>query len=117
MDMQSMLIGLVALHVLPGVFWAGSSFVLARNGAVGVERFSYPQLFAAAVTIAAGAGLWRLTHSGVFAAAEKVLATGAACALAAAVLQSIALPAVRRLRSAAGDTAHDRAKCALIQRL
>jgi hypothetical protein len=115
--MQSLLIGLIALHVLPGVFWAGSSFVLARTAAAGVERFAYPQLAAAAVTILAGMGLWKLTHAGVFATSEKILATGVACALAAAVLQAIALPVVRRLRSAVGDAERDRTKSALSQRL
>jgi hypothetical protein len=110
--MQSLLIGLIVLHVLPGVFWAGSSFVLARTAAVGVERFAFPQVAAATVTIIAGMGLWRLTHAGVFATSEKVLATGAVCALAAAVLQVIALPAVRRLRSSAGGAGRDRAKSA-----
>ncbi len=115
--MQSLLIGLIVLHVLPGVFWAGSSFVMARTGAIEVERFGFPQVGAAAVTILAGMGLWRLTHAGVFATSEKVLATGAACALMAAILQVAALPSVRRLRSAAGDAGRDRAKSALIQRL
>ena len=46
--MQLVLIVLLAFHVVPGVFWAGTTFVLARTGGQGAEQLAYPQIGAAA---------------------------------------------------------------------
>jgi hypothetical protein len=46
----------IALHVLSGVFWAGSTFVLARSGGIGAERLAYPQV----VAVLGGIVLWGL---------------------------------------------------------
>lgn len=94
----------IALHVLAGVFWAGSTFVLARTGGVLAARLAFPQLGAAATTVVAGAVTAHLLFHGApdAMAAAKPLAVGALCALAAFAVQASALPAVRRLR-AAGD--------------
>ena len=108
---------LVALHVLPGVFWAGSTFVLARTSAESVERLAYPQIGAAFVTIVAGAILWNFTHGTDFLSSERILALGVLSALIAAVLQASSLPIVGRLRSADGRvTASLRARIARRQR-
>ncbi|HUZ62536.1 MAG TPA: hypothetical protein VMU82_02375 [Acetobacteraceae bacterium] len=117
--MQTVLIVTVALHVLAGVFWAGSTFVLARSGGEGAEALAYPQMGAAAVVVVAGLVLWGLLHAGGFGPQEQVLALGAVCAVAAAGVQgSISLPAVRRLRMANGPAAAClRGRIALGQRL
>ena len=78
---------LIALHVLTGVFWAGSTFTLARNGGVGSEALFRPQMGAAVVAVLTGAGMWHLLHAGNFALGEKVLAAGALAAIAAAGVQ------------------------------
>ena len=99
--MQIVVMVLLVLHVLPGVFWAGSTFVLARAGGAGAESLAYPQIGSATVSILAGAGLWGVLHRGSFGTFEEVLALGIACAIAAAGLQSArSLPSVRRLASA-----------------
>ena len=49
--MQVLLIVLLIFHVVPGVFWAGTTFVLARNGGQGAEQIAYPQLGAATVSM------------------------------------------------------------------
>jgi len=96
------------LHVLPAMFWAGSTAVLARSGAVGVEELAYPQLGAAATAILAGIALWVLNHKGAEGTGENVLKAGAVCAILAVLLQVATLPRVRQLIAAT-----DAAKLAL----
>jgi len=117
--MQILLMVVVALHVLPAVFWAGSTFVLARAGGAGAEGLAYPQLGSAAVTVIMGGVLWNLTHGQSFETPERILAAGAASALVALGLQAaIALPAVRRLSNAnSADLGNLRNRIALTQRL
>jgi hypothetical protein len=85
--MQSLIIVLVALHVLAGVFWAGSTFALARMGGQGTQGLFGPQMGAATVAVLAGVGLWALLHRGAPGPMEKTLAVGAVCAIAAAGIQ------------------------------
>jgi hypothetical protein len=77
----------IAVHVLSGVFWAGTTFALARGQGLGAQSLRKPQLGAAAVAVVSGALLGRLTHHGAFGNAERVLALGAAAALLAAAVQ------------------------------
>jgi hypothetical protein len=99
--MQALLLSVQALHVVPAVFWAGTTFALARSGGAGAERLVGPQVGAMGVTILAGAGLWALTHRGAFGSTERLLAVGIACALLAGAIQVVrALPAARKLRAA-----------------
>ena len=81
------LIPIIALHVLSGVFWAGTTFALARGQGLGAQSLRKPQLAAAAVAVLSGALLGHLTHHGAFGNAERVLALGAAAALLAAAVQ------------------------------
>jgi uncharacterized membrane protein len=116
--MQLTLTTVTALHVLPAVFWAGTTFVLARAGGDGAERLGHPQIGAALVTMIAGGVLWGLLHRGGFGAMERLLAVGAACAVAAAGLQALSLPAVRRLRTAGeADALAQRRRIATTQRI
>lgn len=104
--MQLLIIVLLVFHVVPGVFWAGSTFVLARSGGLGAEQLAYPQLGAATVSMLAGLAVWGFLHGANFGTFEQVLALGVICAIAAAGVQSArGLPAIRRLRSASGSEA------------
>src|SRR5215510_6962313 len=104
--MQLLIIVLLVFHVVPGVFWAGSTFVLARAGGQGAELLAYPQLGAATVSMLAGLALWGFLHGGNFGTFEQVLAVGVICAIAAAGVQSArGLPAIRRLAAASGGEA------------
>jgi hypothetical protein len=85
--MQTALIFALVLHVLSGVFWAGSTFVLARNGGDQAERLFRPQMGAAAVAIASGAVLWFLLHRGTPGIPERLLEIGAVSALVATAVQ------------------------------
>lgn len=91
------------VHVLAGVFWAGSSGVMARTGAVGMEAVARPQLGAAVLAILMGGVLWSLNHRGPEGTGDHILGAGALCALAAAVLQAVSLPKVRALTAAQGS--------------
>jgi hypothetical protein len=116
--MQMVLMIVIALHVLSGVFWAGSTFVLARSAGIGAERLAYPQIGAATLAVLAGIVLWGLTHRYGFGVTEQVLALGAGCAIAAAGLQGFALPVVRSLRKAGADeTSRLRTRITIAQRI
>lgn len=116
--MQLTLMFLAALHVVPAVFWAGSTFVLARSGGAGADRLAAPQLGAATVTVIAGGTLWSMLHRYSFGTMEQVLATGAICAIVAAALQGLSLTSVRQLQRAASeaDAAAPRRRIAITQR-
>lgn len=104
--MQTLLMILIVLHVLPGVFWVGSTFVLARSGGAGAESLTRLQLAAAGVVVVTGMGLWSQTHAGGFGTSEQVLALGAISALAAMGIQAaFVLPSVRTLATPGGAMA------------
>ena len=99
--MQTALIAALVLHVLSGVFWAGSTFVLARTGDNQADRLFRPQMGAAAVAVATGAVLWFLLHRGTPGIQERLLEIGALSSLIAAGVQASSARAVREW-SAAG---------------
>ncbi|MFE0016936.1 hypothetical protein ACFWXH_18950 [Mesorhizobium sp. NPDC059054] len=96
--MQIVFMLALALHVMSGVFWAGSTFVLARtgDGRLAMSLFG-PQMGAATVAVLSGAVLWYLFHgTGYFGTQEQVLAVGAIAAIAAAGVQGISVGRSRR---------------------
>lgn len=109
---------LVALHVLASVFWAGSTFVLARTSAAGIETLARPQLGSAFVTIAAGAILMGLAHAFSMSPFGYVLASGIIAALVALGIQISALPMLQRLGAAPeADKSRLRSRLAIAQRI
>lgn len=90
------LVIVTVLHVLPGMFWAGSTAVMARSGAAGIEGLAFPQIGSAVTAIVMGTVLWGISHHG----GDPVLTAGALCALAAVLIQAVSLPRVRRLMRA-----------------
>src|SRR5437899_10967047 len=118
--MQIPLIITLSLHVLSSVFWAGSSFTLARTGGAGGEQLIGPQMGAAVVTILTGAYLGHSVHAGMFGTAEQILAVGALAALVAAAVQgAIGGRAIRSLRNGKADEADEadaRSRIAAAQR-
>ena len=118
--MQIPLIITLSLHVLSSVFWAGSSFTLARTGGAGGEQLIGPQMGAAVVTILTGAYLGHSVHAGMFGTAEQILAVGALAALVAAAFQgAIGGRAIRSLRNGKADEADEadaRSRIAAAQR-
>src|SRR5690348_5032480 len=85
--MQIVIILLFAVHALAGVFWAGSTFVLARTGGEGAAQLFRAQMGAAALVVLAGMGLWGILHRSAAGPMEKTLAVGAICAVVAAGVQ------------------------------
>jgi hypothetical protein len=115
--MQLMLIIAIALHVTSAVFWAGTTFTLARTGGTRGEFLFKPQMGAATVAVLSGAWLWSLAHRGQFGATEKVLALGILCAFIAVGVQgAVGGKAVRQLAHNELAEAPARAKIAFAQR-
>jgi hypothetical protein len=115
---QIALIITLSLHILSSVFWAGTSFTLARTGGIGGEQLFRPQMGAALIAVLSGGYLGHLVHAGSFGAAEQILAVGALCALIAAGVQgAIGGRAIRSLRSGKADEAGARSRIALAQRI
>jgi uncharacterized membrane protein len=116
--MQIALIIALSLHVLSSVFWAGSSFTLARTGGLGAEKLFRPQMGAAVVAILTGGYLGHAVHEGAFGTAEKILAAGALAALVAAFVQGlIGGRAILSLRGGTADIAGARSRLATAQRI
>ena len=116
--MQIALIITLSLHILSSVFWAGTSFTLARTGGVGGELLFRPQMGAATIAVLSGGYLGHLAHAGSFGTAEQILAVGALAALVAAGVQgAIGGRAIRSLRAGTGDEAGARSRIATAQRV
>jgi len=116
--MQIALIIALSLHILSSVFWAGTSFALARTGGVGGEQLFRPQLGAAVIAVLTGGYLGHLVHAGAFGTAEQILAVGALAALVAAGVQGvIGGRAIRSLRTGTADEAGVRSRIATAQRV
>jgi hypothetical protein len=115
--MQTVFILTLALHVVAGVFWAGSTFALARLAGAHAEQFFAPQMGAATVVVVTGVVLWHFLHSAAFGTPEHVLALGALTALLAAGVQGALIGAARRGLADPGREASSRIRMALGQRL
>jgi len=116
--MQVMLIIAIALHVVSAVFWAGTTFTLARTGGARGEFLFKPQMGSATLAVLSGAWLWSLAHRGQFGPTEKVLALGILCAFVAAGVQgAIGGRAVRQLANQGLAEEPARAKIATAQRI
>jgi uncharacterized membrane protein len=102
--MSSAVIITLSLHALAAVYWAGSTFVLARDPQLSALTLFRPQMGAAVVVVLTGAYLWHLLHEGGFGPVEQVLAVGALCAVVAAGVQGALVGGARR-RLAAGEIA------------
>jgi uncharacterized membrane protein len=108
----------LSLHVLAAVFWAGSTFTLARTGGVAGEKLFRPQMGAAVIVVLTGGYLWHLLHEGRFESAEQVLTFAAICALIAAGVQgALGGPAIRKLRTGQLSEPLARARIAVAQRI
>jgi hypothetical protein len=104
--MQITLIVTLVLHVLSGVFWAGSTFALARTGGNLADQLFKPQMGAAAVAVATGALLWFLLNRGASGTPGHILALGALSAVIAAGVQGMmGGQALRQLSVASGPEA------------
>ncbi|RUV67934.1 MAG: hypothetical protein EOR30_21680 [Mesorhizobium sp.] len=102
--MQYVYIIVLGLHVLAGVFWAGTTIAVGRDPEIRAERFFRPQMGAAGMVFLTGILLWYFFHEGVFGSMEKVLALGIVTALIAAGVQGALVGSASRQLGGA-DTA------------
>src|SRR5260370_39598188 len=109
--MQIALIIALSLHILTGVFWAGTSFTLAGTGGAGGGQLFRPQMGAAVIAVLSGFYLAHLVHSATFGTTEQVLGVGALAALIAAGVQgAIGGRAIRSLRNGKAHEAGPRSR-------
>ncbi len=85
--MQILIVVAIAIHLLAGVYWAGSTFALALSGGRGADALFRSQMIAAVVAVVAGVILWTVLIGGARGPAATSLSVGAACAVAAAGFQ------------------------------
>lgn len=103
--MQYVYIVVIGLHVMAGVFWAGTTIAVARDPEIKAEHFIRPQLGASAVVFLTGLLLWYFFHQGAFGSMEVVLALGILTALIATGVQgAIVASASRQLAGADAAT-------------
>ena len=117
--MQYVYIVVIGLHVITGVFWAGTTITLARDPEIRIERFFRPQMGAAVIAFLTGILLWHFFHEGSFGSMEKVLGLGILTALAAAGVQGALVGSASR-QLAGADAAQQpqlRAKMARGERI
>ena len=87
--MQITLIVTLVLHVLSGVFWAGTTFALARTAGNQADLFFRAQMGAAAIAVVTGGVLWFYLHHGPLGTPGHLLAIGALCAFLALGVQGM----------------------------
>src|SRR5262245_40029051 len=106
--MHTVIVLTLVLHVLSGVFWAGSTLTLARIGGPAAENLLRPQLGCATMVVVTGVLLWSIPHGGgAPGRTEYILAIGALAAIAAAGVQALGLRAARiRAGAAKADASH-----------
>jgi hypothetical protein len=102
--MRATLIVTLVLHILSGVFWAGTTLALARTGANQANQFFRPQMGAAVIVVATGSLLWYLVHPGSFGTTEQILAVGVFCAFVAAGFQGMSGGSALRKLSIADES-------------
>jgi hypothetical protein len=112
--MQMTLLVTLVLHILSGVFWAGSTFALARTGAATADRLFRPQMGAAVMAVITGGVLWHLLHPSGFGTMEQVLALGVVGAVLAAGAQgALCGRALRQLARNRGNDTQSKVQVAL----
>jgi uncharacterized membrane protein len=99
------MVAVLSIHVLTAVFWAGSTFVVARTNGLGADLLFRPQMAAATIAVLSGGYLWNLLHEGSFGLTEKILAGAAASAIVAMVVQGWLIGRVALRRQAVDQTA------------
>ena len=87
--MRIILIVALVLHVLSGVFWAGTTFALARTAGNQAALFFRAQMGAAAIAVVTGGVLWFYLHHGPLGTPGYLLAIGALCAFLALGVQGM----------------------------
>ena len=116
--MAALLMILIVLHVVPAVFWAGSTFVMAGEPMMGDLSLRGAQAGTAGLAILMGIILMAIHYDIAPGAQEWDLGIGALCAVAAAGVQhGVAWPARRRLAQGSGDEAANRQRAAMGQRI
>ncbi|MFB8343725.1 hypothetical protein ACWGNA_20915 [Brucella cytisi] len=97
------LIATLTIHVLAGVFWAGSTSAMANLGNENAGRLFPFQMGSAVLTILTGVGLWWFQLASDFGAHEQVLLLGILAAVIALAVQLLFVGGVRGALAAAPE--------------
>ena len=68
--MQYVYVVVMGLHVLSGVYWAGTTIALARDAEMRAEKFFPSQMRSAGLVMLTGALLWYFFHGAYFGSME-----------------------------------------------
>ena len=98
------LIATLTIHVLAGVFWAGSTSAMANLGDASAARLFPFQMGSAAVTLATGAAMWWFQLGSSFSLHEKILLVGLVAAVLAATVQILFVGRSRRALAASPES-------------
>lgn len=60
--MYVFLVATLCLHVVTSMFWAGTTFTLARDDGIAAEALFRPQMGAAVAAFLTGAVIWHFWH-------------------------------------------------------
>ncbi len=96
------LMATLTVHVLSGVFWAGSTSAMANLGSVDAARLFPFQMGSASLTVLTGLAMWAFQLGAAFYAHEQILLFGIVAAIIAASIQGIVIGRARRQLAAAG---------------
>ena len=95
--------------MLAAIVWLGLAVVISMNAGQGGEKAFRFQMIAAVVAFLSGGYLWHLDYGSQFGAAQKVLAFGVVCAIAASGVQGMMVGRTRR-KLKAGTIAEEAAR-------
>lgn len=87
---------ILPLHMLAAIVWLGVAVIVSMNAGKGGEKAFRPQMIAAVIAFLSGGYLWHIFYGAQFGAAQKVLAFGVLCAIAAAGVQGMMVGRARR---------------------
>src|SRR5215218_64498 len=113
--MQYVYIVVLGLHVLSGVFWAGSTITLARVPEIKAEKFLPLQMRAAGIVMITGALAWYFFHGAYFGSMEITLAIGIVAAFAAAGVLGARIGSATRKLAGANAVEEARLRAQMVQ--
>ena len=94
------LIATLTVHVLSGVFWAGSTSAMANLGVAEAARLFPSQMGSATLTVLTGLAIWFFQLGSRFHTHEQILLVGIAAAIIAAAVQGKLIGRARRALAA-----------------
>ena len=90
------LMATLTVHVLSGVFWAGSTSAMANLGSIDAARLFPFQMGSAGLTVLTGLAMWAFELGAQFYTHEQILLVGIVAAVIAGAVQGNVIGRARR---------------------